>query len=318
MLWKALHTNSLWANFFRAKYIGQNHLRDVHFHNMNGLSRRSWLTAKNLVLKYHKVIIGDGKLTNFWYDHWIGNQCLANFVPANSIQHPHTTVNSFLRQPSSEDMELLERSMPATVKIAVLNTTLSLDDDFHAWSRSASGACSVASTYQAISENVSNQSVVHWERLWSNWLPTKISIHLWKILHNSLPVDSNIQRIGVNLCSACSCCQVTQRESMNHLFLHSDLASNIWSHFSSAGLPLEGNSITAFIYNAANSAQPKSAYGLLTLAVIGYGCWNIWRARNSMRYEEKILHKRRVLYQTLSQVKTVCVNANLKEDDACK
>lgn len=105
---------------------------------------------------------------------------------------------------------------------------------------------------------------------------------------------------------------------MNHLFLHSDLASNIWSHFSSAGLPLEGNSITAFIYNAANSAQLKSAYGLLTLAVIGYGCWNIWRARNSMRYEEKILHKRRVLYQTLSQIKTVCVNANLKEDDACK
>lgn len=50
------------------------------------------------------------------------------------------------------------------------------------------------------------------------WLPSKISIHILKIMHNCLPTDSNIKRSGIALCSKCCCCTNPQVEDPTHLF----------------------------------------------------------------------------------------------------
>lgn len=199
-----MHSNSLWANYFRAKYIGQRHISDVQFRNMSGFARRSWLKAKTVVVQFKKIIVGDGMVTNFWYDTWIGNQCLANFVPANSIPNSNISVKEFLTHASTEELNLLNRFIPAPIKRAITNTILTQDYDIQVWSLSSSGRCSVASTYHFLSDSIPSQTTIQWERLWSQWLPTKISVHLWKTLQNCLPVDSNVQRLGVSLCSRCS------------------------------------------------------------------------------------------------------------------
>lgn len=88
MLWQALHSNSLWADYFRAKYIRNCPLVKVQFKNMKGFERRSWITARNLIIQHKRVIIGDGSRTNFLYDRWLGNYTLPDFVPADHITNP--------------------------------------------------------------------------------------------------------------------------------------------------------------------------------------------------------------------------------------
>lgn len=129
MLWHAMHSNSLWATHFRAKYMGKSHLREVHFKNMNGFARRSWLKAKQIILQYKKVIIGDGNSTSFWNDNWIGEKCLSEFVADSSIPNPYITVKEFFSHPPTEDLDLLHLFTPPLHKTAIEKTKLIQDSD---------------------------------------------------------------------------------------------------------------------------------------------------------------------------------------------
>lgn len=318
MLWQALHSTSLWASYFRTKHIGQLHLRDVTFHRMAGPARRSWMKAKQLILQYHRIIIGDGRNTNFWHDHWIGQHCLSDFLPDNSIPNSTITVKDFLQHPQREEIDLLNSFIPAHLKTAIVHTTLNLENDIPVWSLSSSGQCTVASTKKVLTDSPFNQSAIQWASLWSPWLPIKISVHIWKILHNCLPVDRNIQRLGIQISSKCSCCQAPQGESLNHLFIHSELAVHIWSYFQAKGITLAGNSVATFITTAVRNIKSNSAHGLLVLAVLGFSLWEIWRARNSMRYEGCAISHSRVLHQIIAKTKQVCISASYKENDIPK
>lgn len=124
MLWNAIHSSSLWASFFRAKYLHQCHIRDANFRNMNGFARRSWLKAKEFILQYKKVIIGDGSNTNFWHDNWIGQQCLDTFVPDALIPNPRATVRDVILNPSPEESQLLNSIVPNSLQQAINSVNL--------------------------------------------------------------------------------------------------------------------------------------------------------------------------------------------------
>lgn len=98
MLWQALHSKTLWADFFRGKYIKGAHLSDVSFNKMHGVAKRSWDKAKQIILKHHRTVIRDGSNTNFWLDKWLGDFTLADMASTSNIMNPNATVKEILLQ----------------------------------------------------------------------------------------------------------------------------------------------------------------------------------------------------------------------------
>lgn len=145
--------NSLWADYIRAKYIRNCPLVKVQFKNMKGFERRSWITARNLIIQHKRVIIGDGSWTNFWYDRWLGNYTLADFVPADHITNPELSVRDCISQQNIEDTLMHSRIFPDDICIALRHINLFQEHDKAVWSLSSSGNYSVSSTYKTINSN---------------------------------------------------------------------------------------------------------------------------------------------------------------------
>lgn len=65
-----------------------------------------------------------------------------------------------------------------------------------------------------------------WARMvWQNFMAPKINTFLWKLIRQALPVDSRI--IAKGIASKCRCCNSPDVESTIHLFLLSDIASEV-------------------------------------------------------------------------------------------
>lgn len=74
------------------------------------------------------------------------------------------------------------------------------------------------------------------KRRWSDWvwnaiLPPNISAFLWKLVRHALPVDCQIRSKGIIVASRCRCCVNPSEESINHLFIQTDIAKEVWQRF---------------------------------------------------------------------------------------
>lgn len=313
MLWQALHSQSLWANYFRGKYIKGAHLTAVMFNNMSGLAKRSWSKAKHLILQHHKSVIGDGTNTSFWYDKWLGDFTLAEMASPPCRMDPKATVKDVLLQPPSAPSAFPNNGFPMHIANALRKLSLIPVKDMQICSLTINGNCTINSTFKQLCSNSGNQEIIPWARISSKWLPSKISNHIWKIMHNCLPTDSNIKRSGIALCSKCCCCTNPQVEDPTHLFKSSNMATYLWTHFRSKGISLHGTTISRFIQNIINTNPQNTMYGLFSLAVLGYGLWEIWLSINKARYDNQHTSNQALLYKVLYQVKQICSLAQLKE-----
>lgn len=70
-----------------------------------------------------------------------------------------------------------------------------------------------------------------WTRvIWQQWLPQKISLFMWRLIQNGLPVDGNIKRVCVEMASKCLCCGKCE-ETIAHLFFKGEWAQKIWGNW---------------------------------------------------------------------------------------
>lgn len=63
-------------------------------------------------------------------------------------------------------------------------------------------------------------------------------------------MDERIQSRGVSLVSKCCCCVTSERETLNHLFIQSDLAKEVWGHLMSCThVVFTGSTVQNLIYD---------------------------------------------------------------------
>lgn len=142
-----------------------------------------------------------------------------------------------------------------------------------------------------------------WKRIWSPWIPTKVSIFLWKVIHNCLPLDKKIKQSGIAICSKCRCCKDSREEDINHLFVGSELATKVWTYFQSRGISISGNTVRSLITRSILKEIGKSAFGLLSTGIVAYGLWEIWAARNAFIHDNKSICSNSLIQKILAQVK---------------
>jgi len=67
--------------------------------------------------------------------------------------------------------------------------------------------------------------------VWHRHIPAKVSLFVWRLLHNRLPTRANLFKRNIlsatdSLCAAG--CEVV--ESGRHLFLECEIATTLWYH----------------------------------------------------------------------------------------
>lgn len=108
--------------------------------------------------------------------------------------------------------------------------TTSSQQDKMKWGSSKSGMYSVKAGYADMCSNNMLINLWTWKLVWKTTLPSKVCWFSWFILSDACLMRDNLSKRGLQLDNKCFICQ-SNSESINHLFLHCPVASDIWHMF---------------------------------------------------------------------------------------
>ncbi|XP_042974814.1 uncharacterized protein LOC122306449 [Carya illinoinensis] len=192
--WNLIQGNSLWAQFFKAKYVGSKPwlLIDAN----KGI--RFWKMIANyilLVLEKSKWHLREGNLF-FWYDKWRDQGPLYSDLPM--VGSPLLNVKEC---PLSNlwDVELLVNLVGQDHVNDILESLAICKggSDVLVWMKRDSGCFSTKSAWDCIRIR---GSTMNWHsRMWHSQLPLKVSVSMWKAWHHAFSVDDHLHRVGCQL-----------------------------------------------------------------------------------------------------------------------
>ncbi|XP_027102321.1 uncharacterized protein [Coffea arabica] len=152
---------------------------------------------------------------------------------------------------------------------------------------STSGQFSLSSTYREVREMKPLSFL--FRQIWDASVPLKVSFFMLRLLSNRLPLDDVLVARGFQLPSKCSCCLVSNTESLRHLFLEGELATTVWQFFGSVGrLALNVNHVWVWLIGwwlkPMKSEQLRFMFRILPSLI----CWHIWKARNTAVFQGSV------------------------------
>ncbi|XP_058783068.1 uncharacterized protein LOC131657720 [Vicia villosa] len=157
--------------------------------------------------------------------------------------------------------------------------------DLFAWKNSISGILTLKEAYNLVTQPSSNST---WKSFpWDKDSPPSHSMTVWRLMHNKIPTDDNLQTRGFlfpSLCTLCSTCS----ETSNHFFFDCKYANNIWNWFSSiinvnfSILSIEDCKKTISLNR---SPQAKAVIHASIVGIIHH----VWNAINQARFKDKII-----------------------------
>nr|GEW45261.1 RNA-directed DNA polymerase, eukaryota [Tanacetum cinerariifolium] len=185
------------------------------------------------VLDFMRLKLGNGDMTAFWDDNWIGGGVFKDLYPRIYALETCKTVNvSTKLNDSSLDNSFRRRTRGGVEQAQydalsdLLNAvTLVPMADGWVWSLESSGEFSVASIWKVIDEK--RLSIINSMNWWVKYVAIKVNVLAWKVKIDALPTRLNISRRGIDIdtisCPICDCWV----ESSNHLFFSCSLARQI-------------------------------------------------------------------------------------------
>ena len=285
LAWLLIQGKSLWADFFTGKYVRGNHLSLLE----PTKGTRFWKSIVRCipdVLSNSKWIVREGNLS-FWYDNWDDRGPLCAIHPV--IGHPLLKIKE-CHLDNGWDFSLLERLVgyQQASHLWQLLARSKEGNDVLIWLKDNNGNFSTKSAWDCIRVRASPLPWAQW--IWHNNLPKKISIMMWKAIHNCLSVDEKIRNTGIPIVSKCNCCLMGHSEDLNHVLCNGDIARKIW-HLAAVNLGVHmgvfltwNDQINFWFRRAGKSSQIRLIFGLLPSIV----SWKLWDWRCKARYENKI------------------------------
>ena len=153
------------------------------------------------------------------------------------------------------------------------------------WLHSASGQFSIQSTVSK--HHLNYKKSRHAWLIWSAFLPSKVSLFLWRLSWNGLAVDYNVQSKSIALVSKCNFCLQCQIEMLEHLFFQSDLATFLCRFFGNLLQVVVLHDLVFSISGWFEAASLTSYRSTLIGSLSGFLCWHIWREHCSRRFSSR-------------------------------
>ncbi|XP_071726923.1 uncharacterized protein [Rutidosis leptorrhynchoides] len=218
--------------------------------------------------------------TRFWHDVWIGNEPLASrFNRLYLDARPNCMVADRIID-SSFSWEWL-RNPPVSCRLQHLTLELALvtlrdEDDIWRWNIEPEGVFTVRGTKTFLDDYYLPST--HTKTRWSNHVPGKANVFVWRLLLDRLPNRLNLSFHGLPIdtifCPSCS----IGGESRDHVFLFCNVAREIWHGISIWSdirwQPFDSvNDIFVWLDSKPGSITKKSRMFCIVVSTL----WWIWR-----------------------------------------
>lgn len=178
-------------------------------------------------------IVGNGKIS-FWDDIWIGDRPLREMC-LDDRGDPLTSVSDMWRDGQWDIPKLHlfqhQHSISHQTIDEIRDIPIFVEErDIPRWNLYRPSNFSLASAWDTVR---SQQPVIPvLEDIWAEGLTQSMSIYIWSLLSNRIPMDTKLQWRKISLASKCHCCPRSPNiESLNHLFNKSSGAMAIWREF---------------------------------------------------------------------------------------
>ncbi|KAI3463155.1 hypothetical protein Pfo_019818 [Paulownia fortunei] len=278
--WRFRSMSSLWAAFMQQKYCGCLFLGAVKIsvHDSSNWKRM----CKGL---------GDGQ-AYFWQDHWIGEAPLAATNQRELMGH--SAVN-FFWQNKQWNVERLGQLLPQNVVNKICNMDIHDDMDAMIWKLTPDGEFSTKSAWNLIRSSRNERQLLG--DLWCNQLTPTMSIFVWRLMNNCIPVDIRLQEKEFPVVSRCYCC-LSSMESIPHLFISGGQATVVWEHFANLfniKHPQTENPTLLFQYWKLSTPFSKPNHIRIIIPLLIF--WFLWTERNNAKYRSKGFHANRVIWK---------------------
>ncbi|GAU42618.1 hypothetical protein TSUD_238110 [Trifolium subterraneum] len=239
--WRCItQPNCMTTQILKAKYYPKKSFLEAEVGNKNvsytwrSISKASWILKKRGLWN-----IGNGESIKIWNDNWLPRQHghkiwtpkgEANQVWVKDLMIPE--LRYWNRQLIFDTFMHFEAEQIVQIPIVHL-----VSPDEFSWPCTKDVIYTVKSGYQAIQEwkeNYNEQATSYktndnrvWQKLWQLKIPPKYTHLIWRILQDSLPVQKNLRKRGVNCYSLCPRCN-DKIEDQNHVFSECWWAKQVW------------------------------------------------------------------------------------------
>ena len=215
------------------KYCSKVTPSKARYTSKNSPTWRRILKAGSTAHRLIKWSIGDGEI-NAWEDIWFGDQPLSNHCNPFALL-PSMKVNEFWLD-NRWDLGMLHGilgplGVPHEIIEAIQEIPIEIGKkDILRWSLTPHGNFSVTSAWDICRTRHPHTPI--FGLIWNKYLLPSMSIFLWRLIANRIPVDEKLQWRSISLASKCRCCRNPQTETRQHLFLNGEEVRKIWKKFS--------------------------------------------------------------------------------------
>ncbi|XP_057789598.1 uncharacterized protein LOC131006455 [Salvia miltiorrhiza] len=230
--------------------------------------------------------LGSGKDTNFWTDDWMGYQIARKCgVPHYVMDFLTHSVADYFYDGIWHFTSSFVENFPDVV-CDILLIPIGDNDDIRLWKPSLHGTVTAALAY---AHHCHRYPKVKWGSwIWENFIPTRRSLVVWRVLHDRLPTFDRLIKQGMITPNFCPFC-FSDEESISHIFWSCARVQPIWQellqwfdmtqilHNSDIG------SVLVDAWNSTFSSQLETYWkaGIITLI------WFLWRQRNLCIFEDE-------------------------------
>ncbi|XP_051152688.1 uncharacterized protein LOC127266470 [Andrographis paniculata] len=253
--------------------------------------------VRNEVQKRMFWVLGNGACS-FWHNHWCGDKPIADMVGGH---HHFVKVSNYWNN-RQWNHHLLYDTLPTHVVDMIVGVPLeSSTKDTVIWKDSNSGQFSISSVWNSI-RCTAPRSLL-FKKIWNPFLTPTMSVFLWRLLLNKIPLDVYLHKLGISLASKCQCCKGV--ESIENLFLTGVQSSMVWRYFYTifTTSPTNTTSIRQLLLYWILSCSKSHTMHIRTILPMLI-LWFIWGERNDAKHRATNFSSDRIIAKVKSHIRT--------------
>ncbi|KAJ9559906.1 hypothetical protein OSB04_005066 [Centaurea solstitialis] len=274
--------------------------KDGGIFNSRALATKStWASiincCKGIVLQNQSFIasfkktIAFGSKTPFWKDAELGHGSkLKEIFPRLYALAKNKDACFKDRGRALDDLQALESLLSSSA-------FRSEGSDKWSWVWDKSGSFTVKQLSKLLHNTLASNTVENDQRFWSNLIPKKINIFLWRLFRGAVPIKWNLSKRGITIPSLdCVLCG-NNIETLDHCFFTCSLSSAIWKKVWAwwgikSPLLTSVSSFKSMVQRMGTNRKLRVVFS----SVCAITLWQIWRWRNSILFatDDAIIRKR--------------------------
>lgn len=280
---------------------------------------RSWVGSKPPVTALDKqlfrasttVSVGNGETTSFWQSSWLNGQAPMDIYPDlfrfawrknKSVKeelHKQNWTRELWRMETVSEMASFVAQWD---RVQGLQLTREPDQIKRDWT--TDGLYTAKSAY--VAQFHGTYSTFEGDHIWKAEAEGKHKFFAWLLVQSRILTADNLMARQWHCNPAYTLCNL-ELETSPHLILHCNFARQVWDKMAAwtAGLiqvPDQGGEIMDWWQKELAHLPRKTRR--LKAAMLMYGAWNIWKARNGLFFYQKITTPREVLQEIKAEVAT--------------